>query len=275
MKEVEASIDERLDIIRATKNDFITWHDMVELAAGLGVTRVAKTALSVDGLTMPVGSEKTILIKDGVSAVRQRFTLAHEIGHLFLDDKTTRRIWLRTPLGQGEKAHDALESFCDNVAARILMPKPWLIRDLKDKSPMPSLLSGLAKQYGVSLQAFCIRAIEFLGGPYHIVEWGEDNTGNGVRELQMLWPKPATARGLNGLLPRKTTMHSPIGQLFRRCQSNGIASYSGEIVREAKKEHVEMRACSVQRGTNSTMLAVTRRSRLNNDGPPYAEALLP
>lgn len=275
LSEAEASVEQFLSDIEAREDSYVTWKDMVQLAATYGVSRVAKRPLSVAGLSMPISPQRAILINEEDTPVRQRFTLAHEVAHLFLDADTTRQVWLRSPNGTNERVHDTLESFCNDLAARILMPRPWLSRDLTDKSPMPSLLLQLADKYGVSLQAFCIRAVEFLGGPYHIVEWSQDRTRRGTKQLHMRWPKPAAARGLSSLLPRKTTMHSPVGELFHRCLSDGTAAYSGEIVLETKKEAVEMRASFVQRGVSPTILAVTRRLRSNRDTFSHARVSLP
>jgi hypothetical protein len=70
-------------------------------------------------------------------------------------------------------------------------------------------------------------------------------------------------------------MHSPVGELFHRCLSDGTAAYSGEIVLETKKEAVEMRASFVQRGVSPTILAVTRRLRSNRDTFSHARVSLP
>ncbi len=232
---------------------------MVKLAGAHGVNRVAKRPLSVAGLSMPIGTGRAILVNDSDTPVRQRFTLAHEIAHLFLDEETTREVWLRTPRGQNHQAHRTLETFCDDLASRILMPRAWLERDLKGKSPMPSLLLKLADQYGVSRQAFCIRAINFLGGAYHVAEWCKTTDSHSQSSIRRTWQ--AAARGMSRLMPEETTMHSPVGHLLQECLADHTASYSGELVREHKSESVEMRACLLQKGPHPTMIAVTRRSK--------------
>ena len=95
---------------------------------------VSKRPLTLAGLSMPIGTERVIIIKQEDGPARQRFTLAHEIAHLFLDEGAKQEVWRRTPTGAGQAANDKFESYCDRLAARILMPRAWLARDLKDKS---------------------------------------------------------------------------------------------------------------------------------------------
>ena len=258
LDEAEAVVENFFAKTGTLDEEFVTWQDMVRLAEDHGVSRVAKRPLSVAGLSVPIGLQRLILIKKGDAPVRQRFTLAHEIAHLFLDHETTKQVWLRTPVGEGKKAHDALESFCDDLAARILMPRSWLSQELKGKSPMPSLLLKLADKYGVSRQAFCIRAVGILDGAYHVAEWRKEADTRAPQHLRRSWQ--AAARGLNNLMPTTANTHSPVGELFEGCLARGTAVYSGEIVLAAKRETVEMRACLVQ-GSRPTILAVTRRAK--------------
>ena len=251
---------------REAEGEFVTWHEMVRLAAEYGVCRVVKRPLSVLGLSMPIGSQRAILIKEGEVAERQRFTLAHEIAHLFLNEETTRQVWLRTPRGANAQAHRTLESFCDNLAARILMPKSWLYEDLKDKSPVPGLLLQLADKYGVSGQAFCIRAIGFLHGAYHVAEWRREGRSASESKFRRSWR--TAARGMSNLMPETQNVQSPVGLLFGKCVTDGTASYSGELLRESKKETVEMRACLIQKGPSPSILTVTRRAQPRREPPP-------
>ena len=247
----------------SSDDEFVTWQDMVRLANTRGVRYVAKSPLSVAGLSMPIGSERVILIKDDDAPTRQRFTLAHEVAHSFLEEATKAEVWRRTPVDAGQSAVDALETFCDQLASRILMPKSRVSKDFKGESPVPSLLLNLAKKYRVSRQAFCIRAVSIIGGSYHIAEWRKEIDQNGGGRVRRSWQ--AAARGMTRIMPETTTMHSPVGDLFERCLAGGTASYSGEIVLEAKRETVEMRACLVQQGPGATMLTVTRRAKAKRE----------
>lgn len=103
------------------------------------------------------------------STTRQRFTLAHELGHFLMHqtdgghlhvdekdffvrfrDKRIRNTW-----AQQEREANAF-------AAEILMPRMFLERDIKSLKDGVSMsddkaVRALANRYGVSLQAFLIR----------------------------------------------------------------------------------------------------------------------
>ena len=250
---------------READGEFVTWQEMVHLAESRGVCRVVKRPLSVSGLSMPIGTERAILIKEGEGAERQRFTLAHEIAHLFLDEDATRQVWLRTPRGANEQAHHAIESFCDDLAGRILMPRSWLSKDLKGKSPRPSFLLELADKYTVSRQAFCIRAVKFLDRPYHVAEWSrQDGTRAGQVLRKSSWQ--GAARGMSRIMPNTIGIRTRIGEMLADCLARGTAAYSGEIDLETKTEAVEMRGCLVRQEPSPSMLLVTRRANVR-EGP--------
>jgi Zn-dependent peptidase ImmA (M78 family) len=103
---------------------------------------------------------------------RQRFTIAHEIGHLLLHEGDKLRIDHKN-LGfevkiMGSKAAehpDDLEERAANIfAAELLMPRQFLERDVRNTGGVNLLdddvVSSLAKDYGVSTQALTYRLIE-------------------------------------------------------------------------------------------------------------------
>lgn len=95
---------------------------------------------------------------------RQRFTIAHEIGHLLLHrgkevhiDRTFR-VNLRDDVSS--KAVDQEEIQANRFAAELLMPRGMLIEDLKTQQidyENEEALGELAKRYRVSLQAMTFR----------------------------------------------------------------------------------------------------------------------
>jgi len=94
---------------------------------------------------------------------RQRFTIAHELGHLILHEVDVHvdkgyRIVLRD--SKSSQAADPLEIDANRFAAELLMPTQMLqkdvahyIRDVEDEAG----LDALAKRYGVSRQAMAFR----------------------------------------------------------------------------------------------------------------------
>lgn len=100
---------------------------------------------------------------------RQRFTIAHELGHFMLHEKSVPhmdagqggfRARLRNDLSS--EGVDQKEVEANLFAAELLMPAAWLERDLKGQPPIDmfetdSLILDLARSYGVSTRALTIR----------------------------------------------------------------------------------------------------------------------
>jgi Zn-dependent peptidase ImmA (M78 family) len=95
---------------------------------------------------------------------RQRFTIAHELGHLELHSHDelhidrNYRIHLRNE--RSSQAIDPAEIDANAFAAELLMPTAMIIRDLKDQTvdfENDELLHSLANRYKVSLQAMILR----------------------------------------------------------------------------------------------------------------------
>lgn len=104
------------------------------------------------------------------SGRRQRFTIAHELGHLRLHDCASLYVdrgFIFIPRNErSSQAIDVKEVEANRFAAALLMPAPWLKRDFKSFQidsihyvdyEDDILASKLADRYQVSLQAMIIR----------------------------------------------------------------------------------------------------------------------
>lgn len=102
----------------------------------------------IDGLYAEVKKMPVIVVGDRRPGDRQRFTMAHELGHLLLDQR----------LADGLD----LESFCNRFAGAFLLPKKSLIRVLGEhrNSIEPRELSLLKQEYGISMTSILHRAEE-------------------------------------------------------------------------------------------------------------------
>lgn len=103
--------------------------------------------------------------------VRQRFTIAHEIGHFLLHSKqelyVDRDLTVRFRDERSGTAEDIHEIEANQFAAELLMPKRFLEADLK-KRPVSLIseefLGELARRYQVSTTALVFRLMR-LGYP--------------------------------------------------------------------------------------------------------------
>lgn len=141
----------------------------VELVArSLGATvRYAPFKGELAGMLIRDDAERGIVI--GVNSLhhpnRQRFTIAHECGHLQLHEG--RRAYVdRSPLRINRRdevssqATDAEEIEANRFAAELLIPYGMIMDDLLGSDldiEDETALRELAKRYGVSLQAMTLR----------------------------------------------------------------------------------------------------------------------
>ena len=102
----------------------------------------------IDGLYAEVNKMPVIVVGDQRPGDRQRFTLAHELGHLLLDDR----------LADGLD----IESFCNRFAGAFLLPKQSLINVLGEHRNLiePRELSLLKQEFGISMTCILHRAEE-------------------------------------------------------------------------------------------------------------------
>lgn len=97
-------------------------------------------------------------------AVRKRFTVAHELGHLMLHSKTELhidRLVVKMRDRRASEGTDHEEIEANRFAAEILMPEEFLRADLINLGPVTAdddqAISNLATRYKVSKQAMTIR----------------------------------------------------------------------------------------------------------------------
>ena len=100
----------------------------------------------LDGLFAEVNSMPVIVIGNYRPGDRQRFTLAHELGHLLLDN--------RIPLEMD------IEIFCNRFAGAFLLPKQSLLNIFNTHRNFiePRELSLIKQEYGISMTSILHRA---------------------------------------------------------------------------------------------------------------------
>ena len=123
------------------------------LARAVGVRRVAAVRMESEGrMSAEEGRGLSIYYRDGMSNSRSTFTIAHELGHLFLERRSSK-----IDLGPAE-----VEAACNIFAAELLMPRSWISDEFGQQTPSLEALRSVAKAAGVSLAASLarLRAVE-------------------------------------------------------------------------------------------------------------------
>lgn len=120
------------------------------VARRLGVDEITEEKLPFEGGIFRENGRVVVKLNCGSSMVRKKFTLAHEIGHLFLEAIPGLRSKRRSDV--------ALERICDSIAAELLMPAEEAVPFIKALgSPCPHKLMLIASKFGVSQQVAAIR----------------------------------------------------------------------------------------------------------------------
>ena len=117
-------------------------------------------------------NEWGIFYNDKARPERQRFTLAHELGHFVLHrDSHASFNCDKESIYTGADTLKQIEREADEFASNLLMPGDLLRERIADKRIDFHLMGELAKTFGVSLEAMCIRLIKFTEQRAVLVHW--------------------------------------------------------------------------------------------------------
>ncbi len=174
------------------------------------ITRVAET-LSAKISYVPLSGSARLLYQFGENQIlvnrsrrsdEQRFSIAHECGHIVLRNIIVKQIEdaeVRRSVFQWGNS-DEQEQLCNQLAAELLMPQEW-VRAALAKSDLrgAELAHALAAEFRVSF-TMAIRRLVELGLPYLVVFWypsdedagRNDKSAKEVLRLRFGWScKPA------------------------------------------------------------------------------------
>ncbi|MED5603134.1 MAG: ImmA/IrrE family metallo-endopeptidase [Pseudomonadota bacterium] len=117
------------------------------------------------------GSKAIITVDQGASLARQRFSIAHELGH-WAQDRGQVSVSCRskdlTPFKLNDHKHDR-EAAANRFAVELLMPAYLFKEAVRGMRATIANASTLAQQFRVSLTAAAIRLVELGGFPAIVV----------------------------------------------------------------------------------------------------------
>lgn len=139
--------------------------DVDAIARRLGL-HVVRTPLGggISGLLVTRKGSSMICVEESHHENRQRFTMAHEIGHFvlghrFADDEQVHvdRVMMRS--SKSSEGTDLLEIEANQFAATLLMPEKLIAKELAKlgSADMEEVVSALARRFKVSSEAMAIR----------------------------------------------------------------------------------------------------------------------
>lgn len=128
--EVPVSLQKVLDYVKDQQNLDVVKYDFGD---------------KISGMLVILGDSATIGVNSEHSWVRRRFTIAHELGHLYMG---------HTCDGQAKNSNREIEA--NQFAAELLIPLAFVRSDFAVQHD----LEILAKKYMVSKEALCIHLME-------------------------------------------------------------------------------------------------------------------
>ena len=142
--------------------------DLDKVSDSWGISKVLKRPLDRPGLLHQMEDGRLIIVlNENEPLVRQRFTWAHELGHVVMANHDSVGIsCIRT--GEIDKE---LERCCDVIAAEILMPRAQFIASASAAEWELTEVNGLAKQFQVSLESAAIRTNHLRDEPIVMSMW--------------------------------------------------------------------------------------------------------
>lgn len=136
--------------------------DVDRIAEGLGVAVVrGPLGESTSGVIYREGRHTKIGINNAQSPVRQRFTLAHELGHFHIHKDQALWVDSHAMFRSNSSVGDPREVEANHFAAELLMPRR-LLKDVQvpqDERKADMLIRKLAKEFNVSVPAMSFRLL--------------------------------------------------------------------------------------------------------------------
>jgi len=142
--------------------------DVEGIAFQLGVDEVVIAPIIGDGRLEQRGSKTRIFAQVRAHPTRRRFTIAHEIGHLWLQQN-------RSGVPDVSPGGHAEERFCNAFAAALLMPPNWIGAQGRKRPHSLAELNSIADEAEVSLAACLLQLRRFAAWRQSLLHWSWDS----------------------------------------------------------------------------------------------------
>lgn len=142
--------------------------DLETIGTCWGVRAVVKRELDVPALLYRLENSQTaVFLNEADSPGRQRFSWAHELGHIVMAEKAVPQVSCRN----GRLVNKSLERSCDVIAAELLMPRKVFEEAAEKVGWTLGGVSQLARRFEVTMQAAAVRLCELRKEPLMMSVW--------------------------------------------------------------------------------------------------------
>jgi hypothetical protein len=217
---------ERRDLLAALAGEVVAEHGSTLPVQPEAIARANRLTMSFgrygdsfDGMLECRGGRFHIFCNlervDGRESPRARFTLAHELGHFYVDEHRNSLAAGTSPAhpSQSEyKSRNLVEQEADFFAGRLLMPETEFRNRAERASPGLGGILVLTAKFQTSITSTAIRYAELDLFPCAVIKWNPDGFGwkwlstevfraryrKTIERVSDLPPDSATARALRG-----------------------------------------------------------------------------
>jgi len=140
--------------------------DLDAVGNKLRVRSIITESLPASGELRRAGMDYVVVCAPGLSPARRRFTIAHEFGHILLEQCGARQI----------KDNAEIERLCDSIASEILLPQEVFLQHSAGELT-PSRVLDIANLFGTSIIATARRCHDLRRASLFLatdreIEWG-------------------------------------------------------------------------------------------------------
>ena len=161
--------------------------NLFDLASEFGVNSIEEDCISSLAMLVATANGYRVVLKKATTTgekVRQRFSLAHELGHLLLAQLGHTKPLSSMPAHRMQSDQDEEEKLCDKIAAEILMPSAAFSVDASELGWSLDALPRLRRLYGTSVQATAGRIISLAPEICHMAVWKPAFSQSDTHRLQ-------------------------------------------------------------------------------------------
>ena len=179
--------------------------DLDRLARKWGVTSIEKRPIASDAMLVPGPQGYKIVLRelnDPAALSRQRFSFAHELGHILLQRCGFPKQSNLAAKHRGSHDHNGEELLCDKIAAEILMPRLSYIEDGRKEGWSLKSLQTLSKIYQASRPATAIRMIDLMPETCVLAVWKPPTNDGDIPKLKWSYTGD-THYGVPRAVPRR------------------------------------------------------------------------
>lgn len=128
-----------------------------------------------DGITIGIGvkDKPNILINESMPKTRQKFTLAHELGHIIIPWHTGTVISHENSSGRDNHEYLEMESEANRFAAELLIPSSWVSEEFENAKNFKQFIIKIFEAAEVSREALLIKVFNTLQKPLICVQVSE------------------------------------------------------------------------------------------------------